>query len=138
MEAAADVALTRCKEALKELLDMAQVLETPAYQRVLLERPGYQEFCDRKFADMSSVMWGALAIALGNQSDDLPAMAATLRCPLLVIVGEQDTPFVEAGQLMAEAIPGAELVIVPDAGHSPQFENPELWSEALSKFLASV
>jgi len=138
MEAAADVALTRGKDALKELLDMAQVLEKPAYQRVLLERPGYQEFCDRKFADMSSVMWGALAIALGNQSDDLPAMAATLRCPLLIIVGEQDTPFVEAGRWMAEAIPGADLVIVPDAGHSPQFENPDVWSEALSKFLASV
>ena len=83
-------------------------------------------------------MWGALAIALGHQSDDLPAMAATLRCPLLIIVGEQDTPFVKSGRLMADAIPGAELVIVPDAGHSPQFENPDVWIEALSKFLASV
>jgi 3-oxoadipate enol-lactonase len=138
IDAAAEVALTRGKVALKELLDMAQVLETQAYQRVLLEREGYQEFCDRKFADLSPVMWGALAIALGHQSDDLPAMAATLGCPLLVIVGEQDTPFVDAGRAMADAIAGAELVIVPDAGHSPQFENPDVWFEALTKFLASV
>jgi pimeloyl-ACP methyl ester carboxylesterase len=138
MDAAAEVALTRGKEALKELLDMAQVLETPAYQRVLLERPGYQEFCDRKFADLSPVMWGALAIALGHQSDDLPAMAASLRCPLLIIVGEQDKPFVDAGRLMVDAIAGSELMIVPDAGHSPQFENPKVWLDALTKFLSSV
>jgi 3-oxoadipate enol-lactonase len=138
IDAAAEVAFTRGKDALKELLDMAPVLDTPAYQRMLRERPGYQEFCDRKFADLSPVMWGALAIALAHQSDDLPAMAASLRCPLLIIVGEQDTPLVEASRLMADAIAGSELVIVPDAGHSPQFENPKVWLEALTKFLARV
>ena len=39
---------------------------------------------------------------------------------------------------MADTIPGAELVIVPDAGHSPQFENPDVWLDAIRKFLASV
>jgi pimeloyl-ACP methyl ester carboxylesterase len=138
IDEAAEVAFTRGKDALKELLDMAAVLETPAYERVLRDRAGYQEFCDRKFADLSPVMWGSLAIALAHQSDDLPAMAASLRCPLLIIVGEQDTPLVEASRLMADAIAGSELVIVPDAGHSPQFENPKVWLEALTKFLARV
>jgi pimeloyl-ACP methyl ester carboxylesterase len=36
---------------------------------------------------------------------------------------------------MAEAIPGAELVVLPDGGHSPQFETPELWWKALTAFL---
>src|SRR3954447_3824956 len=138
IELAADVAFTGGKTALKELLDMAPFLETAAYLRTLAERPGYQEFCDRKFADLSAVMWGALAIAMAHQSDDLPAMAASIRCPMLIIVGAQDAPLVEASQLMAEAIPHADFVIVPDAGHSPQFENPDAWIEALTKFLASV
>src|SRR4051794_40780606 len=46
MDAAADVALTRGKVALKELLDMGEVLETPAYQRILADRPGYLEFTE--------------------------------------------------------------------------------------------
>ena len=39
---------------------------------------------------------------------------------------------------MAEAIPHASLVLVPNAGHSPQFENPRVWIDALTAFLATV
>jgi pimeloyl-ACP methyl ester carboxylesterase len=138
IESAADLAFAQGKVALKELLDMAPVLDTPAYRRVLAERPGYQEFVDKKWADISVVMWGALVLALAHQTDDLPAMAARLRCPLLILVGEQDTSLVTASNMMKEAIPAAELVIIPDAGHSPQFENPDAWIEALTKFLARV
>jgi pimeloyl-ACP methyl ester carboxylesterase len=138
IEAAADVALTRGKDALKELLDLADPLTSPAYERVLAERPGYQEFQDRKWADLSAVMWGAMACELAQQSDDLPAMAASLSCPLLILVGEQDKPFVKASRVMAEAIPGAQLVIIRDAGHSPQFENPDAWIDAMTAFLSSL
>ena len=31
-----------------------------------------------------------------------------------------------------------ELVVVPDAGHSPQLENPRRWLEAIERFLESV
>ena len=72
------------------------------------------------------------------QPDDLAALAATVRFPMLVLVGSQDTPFVAASREMADVIEGAQLVIIPDAGHSPQFENPRAWIEALSRFLASV
>ena len=138
MDAAAEVAFTRGKEALKELLDLAQVLETPAYQRTLVDRPGYQEFQDRKWEDLSEVMWGAMAVAMAYQPDDLAALAAAVNFPLLLIVGAQDAPFVAASREMAGEIEGAQLVIVPDAGHSPQFENPDAWIDALTQFLASV
>jgi pimeloyl-ACP methyl ester carboxylesterase len=55
-----------------------------------------------------------------------------------VIVGEQDEPLVGVSRAMAETIPGAALFVVPDAGHSPQFENPDVWLDALTRFLASV
>ncbi|HEY5172028.1 MAG TPA: alpha/beta hydrolase [Acidimicrobiia bacterium] len=138
MDAAAEVAFTRGKDALKELLDLARVLETPAYRRTLLERTGYQDFEDRKWADLSAVMWGAMAVALAYQPDDLAALAAAVRFPTLVIVGAQDAPFVRASREMAHALDGAQLAIIPDAGHSPQFENPDAWIEALTRFLASV
>src|SRR5262245_16826208 len=137
LELAADVAFEQGKDALKELLDFAAALETPAYLRCIAERPGYQAFVDRKWADLSEIMWGAMAIAIAHQPDHLPAMSM-LDTPVLVIVGEQDVAFVAASEQMADAIAGAQLEVIPDAGHSPQFENPSAWFETLSKFLATV
>jgi pimeloyl-ACP methyl ester carboxylesterase len=137
LEFAADAALTHGKDTLKELLDAAAVLETPAYHRTLAERPGYQEFQDAKWAALSHVMWAAMARAIAYQSDDLHALGG-VTCPTLVVVGEQDAPFRSQCDSLAGAIPGAQLVVVPDAGHSPQFENPSVWLAAIEAFLASV
>jgi pimeloyl-ACP methyl ester carboxylesterase len=138
MEIAADVAFTDGKAALKELLDLAPVLETPAYLRVLDQRAGYREFVERKWDDLSEIMWGAMAIAMARQPDELAALAATVHVPTLVIVGEQDEPFRGPSDAMAAAIDGAQLVVIPDAGHSPQIENPDAWIAALTRFLAAV
>ncbi len=137
IEIGAQVALNEGKDALKALLDMASPLDTPAYKRVLLERPGYQDFCDRKWDDLSHVMWASLARAIANQPDELDAMRA-ITMPVLVIVGEQDEAFREPARLTAAAIDGARLDVIPDAGHSPQFENPDAWFCALDGFLSSL
>ena len=54
------------------------------------------------------------------------------------MVGEQDRPFIAASERMAQAIPDATLALIPDAGHSPQFENPDAWWTALSEFLDRI
>lgn len=137
VEEAATVAVEEGKDVLKPLLDAAATLETPSYQRLLAERPGYQEFEDRKWSTLSIVMWAAMAREMARQPDQL-ALLANVQCPTLVIVGEEDKPFVDASRRMAATIRGAQLVVVPDAGHSPQFENPRVWLEALEGFLAGV
>jgi pimeloyl-ACP methyl ester carboxylesterase len=58
--------------------------------------------------------------------------------PTLVLVGEQDTPFLADSERMAKTIPGATFAVIPDAGHSPQFENPDAWWDAVSSFLDTV
>jgi len=136
-EAAATIALEQGKDVLKPLLDAAATLETPAYRRLLDERAGYREFCDRKWADLSGVMWGAMAREMARQPDELARMAA-IACPTLVIVGEQDEPFLAASQAMADTISGARLVVIAGAGHSPQFENPGAWIAAVREFLGSL
>jgi 3-oxoadipate enol-lactonase len=136
MEVAAEIARTQGKAALKELLDAAAPLNNAAYERVLLERPGYQQFQDRKWDALSEVMWAALVVAIARQADDLPELAR-ITCPVLVVVGELDEPFLAPSRAMAEAIPDAELVVIADAGHSPQFENPEAWVAVIREFLAS-
>ena len=137
MEAAATVMLDEGKEVLKPLLDAAATLETPAYERLVAQRPGFEEFEDRKWEALAPAMWATMAREMARQPDQLARLAG-VRCPTLVIVGEQDEPFVEGSRQMAATIPGAELVVIPDAGHSPQFENPVPWLDALDRFLAGV
>lgn len=57
--------------------------------------------------------------------------------PTMVIYGELDLYLlVESAKLMAATIPGAVLEAVPEAGHSPQYERPELFNAALRRHLA--
>jgi pimeloyl-ACP methyl ester carboxylesterase len=118
-------------------MDAFAPLDTPAYQRTLAERPGYREFGDRKWAALSRAMWTTMSIEIRDQPDQLADLAA-VHCPTLVLVGEQDETFVGVSEQMATTIAGAELVVIPDAGHSPQFENGATWLDALRAFLARV
>ena len=54
------------------------------------------------------------------------------------MVGEQDRPFIGPSQRMTAAVPTAVLAVIAEAGHSPQFENPEQWWAALSGFLETM
>ena len=123
-------------EALKLLRD-EDPLMTPAFLRLLHDKPGYSEFCDAKLLASAPAMWLAMSNAMLTQPDRLDRLEY-VDVPTLVIVGEQDIPFVAHGERMAKTIPGARLAIIPDAGHSPQFENTTAWWEALSSFLEDV
>ncbi len=137
LDFAADIAINEGKDVLKPLLDEAAALETKPYHRLLATRPGYQEFQEAKWAALSGVMWGAMAREIGRQPDQLAALAGVV-CPTLVIVGAEDAPFRGPSDVMAATITGARLVVVPEAGHSPQFENPTVWFDAVAGFLQDV
>jgi 3-oxoadipate enol-lactonase len=134
VEMAAVIALNEGMGELKRIMDAFAPLSTPAYEQLMAERPGYQEFNDRKWAALSAVMWATMGREIRDQPDELAALSV-VTCPTLVIVGDQDEPFVGVSHQMAETIPGAEIVVIPDAGHSPQFENPAAWLSALERFL---
>ena len=125
--------------AAQEALGADAPLGTGAHQRVLDTRPGYKEFGDRKMLASSPAMYAAMLQAITDATglDRLPELEQ-LEVPTLVLVGEEDAPFRKPAQRMADAIADAELVVIPDAGHSPQFENPEHWWKALLTFLARV
>lgn len=71
-----------------------------------------------------------------RQRPDRRSVLPTITVPTLVVAGEQDvlTPPSEA-RSMADAIPGAELCIVPGAGHMVPIEAPEPFVQALLAFL---
>lgn len=134
----ADLAVAMARdEGIEALADAIAELDGPlateADARVRAERPGYAEFGDRKFRASSPAMYAAMVHEMLDQVDRLELLR-TLRMPVLVVVGEQDKPFLGASQRMADAIPGATLEVISDAGHSPQFEAPEAWWKVVSDF----
>lgn len=56
--------------------------------------------------------------------------------PSLVVVGADDDPFLAASDYMAAKIPDARKVVIPDAGHASNIDQPELFNEAILGFLA--
>ncbi len=56
--------------------------------------------------------------------------------PSLVVVGAEDEPFLAATDYMAAKIPAAEKVVVADAGHAVNLDQPEVFNDAVTTFLA--
>ena len=69
----------------------------------------------------------------------VPAVADRLHeigAPTLVLVGEMDIPdFHLVADILAENLPHARKVVLPDCGHVPPLEQPDTFNEALIAFL---
>jgi pimeloyl-ACP methyl ester carboxylesterase len=63
---------------------------------------------------------------------------ATIKVPTLIIVGDQDQPFLAPCEYMAKKIPGARLEVIPGAGHSSNLDQPAVFNRVLSDFLQSL
>lgn len=76
--------------------------------------------------------------AMAERPDSTPLLAAIV-VPTLVLVGEDDkaTP-VESSRKMAAAIPGADLVIIPGAGHASNLEQPDTFTVAVQMYLRRI
>jgi 3-oxoadipate enol-lactonase len=68
---------------------------------------------------------------------DLAARLKEIKCPILVIVGADDpgTPVSMAKEIHDNA-PGSKLVVLPQAAHLANLEQPEGFTRALREFLA--
>lgn len=62
-----------------------------------------------------------------------------IRVPALVIVGEEDQaqPMARSREIAA-ALPNAEFVTIPEAGHLSALEQPEMVTEVIREFLAGA
>ena len=73
--------------------------------------------------------------AVMSRPDSRPTLA-WIRCPTLVLTGDEDNTIPNAlSSEMANGIPGAKLVILPNCGHLPQPEQPEACADALADWL---
>jgi 3-oxoadipate enol-lactonase len=67
---------------------------------------------------------------------DLEPLLGSIRNPTLVMAGALDaaTPAMLARRL-ADSIPGAKFLEIPDCGHCPQLEKPDVFITAVEEFL---
>jgi pimeloyl-ACP methyl ester carboxylesterase len=69
---------------------------------------------------------------------DLVDKMQTITTPTLVMTGDEDWPCLEPGLLMKRTIPSAALVVIPNAGHTINLEDPDVFNQHLADFFHIV
>jgi len=98
-----------------------------AYDRLSPDGPGHGDVVMEKLV----AMWQS------EPQIDAASLAA-VRVPTLVIAGQRDSIRLDHTAGIARAIDGAQLAIVPGAGHMVMLERPAVVNLLLEEFLASV
>jgi pimeloyl-ACP methyl ester carboxylesterase len=62
-----------------------------------------------------------------------------IHAPTLVITGSEDAAMIlDIANILAAGIPGAQAVVIADAGHHPNMEHPEQFNEIVAGFLSAI
>lgn len=111
---------------------VSEWLDGPLFSRLPTEARFESE---RLFNDRSQVAASLRRTGTGSM-DPLWDRLTDIACPVLVLAGEYDERYCTIGRRMAAIIgPNAELVIIPDAGHSVHLEQPELTASVIDDFI---
>jgi pimeloyl-ACP methyl ester carboxylesterase len=70
----------------------------------------------------------------GRVMASLPGIAV----PTLIVVGADDTNFLGAADYMLKSIAGARKVVIDDAGHASNLDQPAVFNAAVTDFLSSL
>ncbi|GAA1795745.1 alpha/beta hydrolase [Nocardioides hankookensis] len=100
---------------------------------------------DREYADLSPdgadhgpVVIEKLSRMWLSEPQITLEMLATIRAPTLVVAGDHDMVRADHTLLISQSIPGAQLAIVPAAGHLVASDRPDLVEPMVGAFLAAV
>jgi pimeloyl-ACP methyl ester carboxylesterase len=101
---------------------------------------GWKEFADQ-LAEHSTE--GSARTMRGVQKRrpslfDLVGKMESITTPTLVMTGDEDWPCLEPGLLMKRTIPTAALVVMPNAGHTINLEEPAVFNHHLADFFHAV
>ncbi len=101
---------------------------------------GWQEFADQLATHSSD---GAALTMRGVQARrpslfDLVDQMKTITAPMLIMTGDEDWPCLEPALLMKRTIPTAALVVMPNAGHTINLEDPIAFNWHIAEFFHMV
>ncbi|XAH23569.1 alpha/beta hydrolase [Xylophilus sp. GW821-FHT01B05] len=101
---------------------------------------GWQEFATQ-LGEHSSI--GSARTMQGVQARrpsiyDLEAELKAMALPMLVLVGDEDDHCLQPGIFLKRTVPACGLLVLPKAGHTLNIEEPGLFNQFVSDFLATV
>lgn len=107
-------------------------------RRFQLERPDLvSEWSTRVKALPRRAVYRAVVSVMGRKA--IGPRLADIRCPTLVIVGDEDKATPPAtNRHIADTIPGAEFTLLPRTGHIANLEEPDLVTKLIRAFLAKL
>lgn len=73
---------------------------------------------------------------LTQRDSSVISLLPEIKVPSLVVVGSEDAPFLAAADYMAARIPGAQKVVIQNAGHAANIDQPTAFNAAVEGFLA--
>jgi pimeloyl-ACP methyl ester carboxylesterase len=107
-----------------------------------LERDGATALGGSAEADYGHRSARGLALAargmLAQRDGHVIEALTSVKVPVLVLVGARDKPFVAAAGYLTAKVPGAVKVVVPDAGHMSNADQPDLFDQAVLDFLGGL
>lgn len=106
-------------------------LALPLFAGLPAERAGLAE----RRTNTAEGLAASLRLAGTGAQASLWDRLGELAMPVLIVVGADDPKFVELGRRLHEAIAGADLVVVPGAGHTVHLEQPDAFVAALRAWL---
>jgi non-heme chloroperoxidase len=141
-------ALTPDNEVTREVLEVAQSLEeglvplefVREFQASTLHISVPEAFFEGLVAESRKAPARVWRSSFDNllTFDDADQLGS-ITAPSLIIWGDHDGLFpLEQQERLAATIPGAQLTIYPESGHSPNWERPERLAADLQTFLASI
>ena len=115
----------------------AEVTASRLAERGLAAVGGSAELHGGEHRDATGLILAALGTLTQQDSHVLDGLAR-IGVPALIVVGADDKPFLAAADYMAKKIPDSRLVVIPDAGHSPNVDRPNLFNAEVRAFLDHV
>lgn len=70
--------------------------------------------------------------------ESLTHRLAEIEAPTLIVVGDEDAPFIKPSRVMKESIANSKLAFISGSGHSPHEEVPVAFNDVLLSFLDEI
>lgn len=107
-------------------------------ERTRREKPELAITVEAMMARQSPDAVAAAALGMSQRPDRSP-MLASITVPTLIITGSDDSLMpLPTSEAMHAAIPGSELMVLPNAAHLSNLEVPERFNATVERFLASL
>jgi 2-succinyl-6-hydroxy-2,4-cyclohexadiene-1-carboxylate synthase len=101
----------------------------------LKQHPNFQQIWQRRSQSNPTGLAKSLRYLSTGEQPALWGRLHHLSQPVLLLVGERDRKFLEINREMAQLYSRAHLKILPNCGHAPHLEYPDVFSNSIATFL---